>query len=183
MDNTIKFSATLLWIWRNRNNDIFNSDHPWNETKIQILVSSSCKDFLTSFHSQKGAATPSLLQDWIVPSLSCYKVNCDASFMTAIGNGGFGCVICDWMGKCVKGCSRTLPMSSVTRGELHVIWRGLVLAWKTCLKEIVCESDCLEVAKVAAKNTSTYVEWFEPSIEVSVLIKKDMGFESIDSPE
>ncbi|MED6126412.1 hypothetical protein PIB30_078212 [Stylosanthes scabra] len=104
----------------------------------------SCKEFLDAFRVYSSAANPTPLCEWETPMSGWYKVNCDVSFMFDKACAGFACIIRNSEGLCVKGCHGGLPMSSVLRGELHAIWRCLVLAWEAGIRNIICESDYLE---------------------------------------
>ncbi|MED6196350.1 hypothetical protein PIB30_117763 [Stylosanthes scabra] len=82
---------------------------------------------------------------WEPPPPNYLKVNCDASIFRNNGQAGFGCVLRSANGCWIIGQFGHLPLWSIFRSELCAVWQGLMLAWKTGVKHIVCETDSLEV--------------------------------------
>ncbi|MED6121756.1 hypothetical protein PIB30_033192, partial [Stylosanthes scabra] len=70
------FCSTLWWVWRDRNNSIFNPDDVWSTL-------------------QAASSLTSLLVDWIPPYGHIMTINCDASLFNDYPYAGFGCVIRD----------------------------------------------------------------------------------------
>ncbi|MED6201711.1 hypothetical protein PIB30_097804, partial [Stylosanthes scabra] len=62
------------------------------------------------------------------------KVNCDASIFHERQLVGFGCVLRDAVGSWILGCSGHLPIWSIFRCQLLVVWNGLRLAWEAGCK-------------------------------------------------
>ncbi|MED6205429.1 hypothetical protein PIB30_118394 [Stylosanthes scabra] len=138
------FCATLWWIWRDRNNSIFNPDEKWSPLKVKALSLSLAKELNLFNHMQPATVPMSLLVDWSPPNGSIVKINCDASVHKEGHVAGFGCVIRNSTKCWIKGCFGTLPTCSVLRGELFAIWRGLFLAWECGYRDVCCETDCLD---------------------------------------
>ncbi|XP_052114210.1 uncharacterized protein LOC127745486 [Arachis duranensis] len=87
--NAFLFSATIWWIWRDRNN-VFNPANPWRMGKVIALIHASQFE-LHKFLSIHHVSTPSyLLLSWSPPTQFSVKVNCDASIFGE--SVGFGCV-------------------------------------------------------------------------------------------
>ncbi|KAL4351135.1 hypothetical protein AHAS_Ahas10G0211700 [Arachis hypogaea] len=126
--NEFLFAAAFWWIWRDRNNDIFHQDDPWSKEKIVHLVKHAARDFSNVVINQKHIIHSSLKYNWEPPPMIVCKVNCDASVFENEQLAGFGCIIRDSMEIWIKGCSVSIPPSSVLCCELHAIWRGLVMA-------------------------------------------------------
>ncbi|KAL4306044.1 hypothetical protein S245_055411 [Arachis hypogaea] len=86
---------------------------------------------------------PTVRTSWVAPLFGQTKLNYDASIFYAVNSAGFGFgyVLRDHFENWIKGCAGSIPMWSVCRSEIFVIWRGLVLTWECDLKSIVCEND------------------------------------------
>ncbi|QHN93795.1 Putative ribonuclease H protein [Arachis hypogaea] len=72
----------------------------------------------------------------------------------------------DSKGDWISGCSGSIPPWSIIRCELFAAWRGLVLAWDCGLRDIICETDCLDILPIMHELTSGY------SSEVTDLVHK-----------
>ncbi|KAL4276453.1 hypothetical protein AHAS_Ahas20G0208700 [Arachis hypogaea] len=155
--NEFLFAAAFWWIWRDRNNDIFHQDDPWSKEKIVHLVQHAACDFSKVVTNQKHIIPSSLQYNWEPPPMNVCKVNCDASVFENGQLAGFGCIIRDSMGIWMKGCSASIPLSSVLSCELHAIWRGLVMAWDCEYKEVICETDNLDAFLLVSRGTTSMI--------------------------
>ncbi|KAL4330856.1 hypothetical protein AHAS_Ahas13G0441900 [Arachis hypogaea] len=150
-------TAAFWWIWRDRNNDIFYQDDPWSKEKIVHLVQHAARDFSKVVTNQKHIIPSSLQYNWEPPPMNVCKVNCDASVFENGQLASFGCIIRDSMGIWMKGCSASIPLSSVLSCELHAIWRGLVMAWDCECKEVICETDNLDAFFLVSRGTTSMI--------------------------
>ena len=138
------FFSTIWWIWRSRNHDLFNIDDSWSASKVVSLIRSSVREFHTIFAMHQSLSPPSLCLHWVPPPVYSVKLNCDASWFPPSGYAGFGCIIRNPDGCWLKGCTGKVEVCSVLFAELYAIWRGLLLAWESGFREVICETDCLE---------------------------------------
>ncbi|XP_057740564.1 uncharacterized protein LOC130957737 [Arachis stenosperma] len=92
----------------------------------------------------QSLSPPSLCLHWVPPPIHSVKLNCDASWFAPSGYAGFGCIIRNPDGCWLKGCTGKFEVCSVLFAELYAIWRGLLLAWESEFREVICETDCLE---------------------------------------
>ncbi|XP_020991268.2 uncharacterized protein LOC107473021 [Arachis duranensis] len=92
----------------------------------------------------KSLSLPSFCLHWVSPPVHSVKLNCDASWFAPSGYAGFGCIIRNPDGCWLKGCTGKVEVCSVLFAELYAIWRGLLLAWESGFREVICETDCLE---------------------------------------
>ena len=136
--------STIWWIWRSRNHDLFNIDDSWSASKVVSLIRSSVREFHTIFAMHQSLSPPSLCLHWVPPPVYSVKLNCDASWFPPSGYAGFGCIIRNPDGCWLKGCTGKVEVCSVLFAELYAIWRGLLLAWESGFREVICETDCLE---------------------------------------
>ncbi|KAL4286841.1 hypothetical protein AHAS_Ahas19G0126500 [Arachis hypogaea] len=146
------FAAGLWWIWRYRNNDIFNPKDSWSMEKVLMLARHSAAEYGIVKCTNQVSSLPSLIDSWCPPPLHVVKLNCDASLFEQQHLTGFGCVLRNDSGKWLAGCSASIPTGSITWCELYAIWRGLCLAWDCGNNEIICETDCLEAYLLITKD-------------------------------
>ncbi|XP_016206120.1 uncharacterized protein LOC107646451 [Arachis ipaensis] len=138
------FFSTIWWIWRSKNHDLFNIDDSWSASKMVSLIRSLVREFHTIFAMHQSMSPPSLCLHWVPPPVHSVKLNCDASWFAPFGYAGFGCIIRNPDGCWLKGCTGKVEVCSVLFAELYAIWRGLLLAWESGFREVICETDCLE---------------------------------------
>ncbi|QHN83565.1 uncharacterized protein DS421_20g705850 [Arachis hypogaea] len=143
-ENVFLFFSTIWWIWRSRNQDLFNIDDSWSASKVVSLIRSSVREFHTIFAMHQSLSPPSLCLHWVPPPVYSVKLNCDASWFAPSGYAGFGCIIRNPDGCWLKGCTGKVEVCGVLFAELYAIWRGLFLAWESGFREVICETDCLE---------------------------------------
>ncbi|MED6207372.1 hypothetical protein PIB30_035175 [Stylosanthes scabra] len=74
-------------------------------------------------------------------SPSSAKVNCDGSLFICGQLAGFGCIIRNPNGICLRSCSGSIRADSNLVCELLAIWHGLLLAWETDFRNVICETD------------------------------------------
>ncbi|MED6179844.1 hypothetical protein PIB30_004484 [Stylosanthes scabra] len=68
------FFAAIWWIWRERNNDVFNSDSPWNLEKVLGLIRHAASEFKkVSSPSSLSLTPPPIIYDWIPLPSSVFK--------------------------------------------------------------------------------------------------------------
>ncbi|MED6172949.1 hypothetical protein PIB30_054693 [Stylosanthes scabra] len=124
--NSILFASALWWIWRDRNNDVFDSSNSWSIDKVLFLIRHSTAD-LVRFSSLLGSLNQHhVICNWSPPPLNTVKVNCDG----------------------------TITEESILRCELFAIWRGLVLVWENDYRQVICETDSLECFLIIQSNNS-----------------------------
>ncbi|XP_015970565.1 uncharacterized protein LOC107494049 [Arachis duranensis] len=146
------FAAGFWWIWRDRNNDIFNPNDSWSMKKVIMLARHSAAEYGIVKCTNQVSSHPSLIDSWCPPPLHVVKPNCDASLFEQQHLASFGCVLRNDFGKWLLSCSASIPTGSITWCELYAIWRGLCLAWDCGDNEIICETDCLEAYLLIIKD-------------------------------
>ena len=155
-NNEASFGAGLWWVWRHRCNDIFNTDNPWTDHKVVALARITAKDLQVYRNRSNAFRSLRNCLCWEPPVGNSFKVNCDASLYMDSNLAGFGCIIRDSKGDWISGCSGSIPPWSIIRCELFAAWRGLVLAWDCGLRNIICETDCLDILPIMHELTSGY---------------------------
>nr|XP_025692546.1 uncharacterized protein LOC112794781 [Arachis hypogaea] len=107
---------------------------------------------ITANDLRKSASTKCITfkdrRRWKPPTGDTFKVNCDASLFSDWNLAGIGCVIRDSNGRWISDCSSSYPPGPIVRCELFAVWRGLILAWDYGLRDIVCETDSLDILHI-----------------------------------
>ncbi|MED6138357.1 hypothetical protein PIB30_119119 [Stylosanthes scabra] len=152
--NEFAASATIWWIWRDRNNDIFNPSEAWTIQKVVVLIRQLCSKLSKALLPSISLTPTAVSVVWMPPSFNTIKINCDISLFEQQGLAGFGCILRDNMGVWVTGCSASIPEDSILRCQLLSIWCSLILACDHGYQDIVCETDCLEAYLLANQNSS-----------------------------
>ncbi|MED6125283.1 hypothetical protein PIB30_067117 [Stylosanthes scabra] len=182
------FCSTLWWIWRDRNNIIFNPLDKWTPAKVRSLCITYSKELKSVQQLQPAILPTSLIRDWNPPHGSRFKINCDASVNENSQLAGFGCVIRDSLEKWIKSCNGALPLGSVLRSELFAIWRAAdkdlllkiqeVTQWSWKVEFILIQRTANNAVDYLAKQASAsmrkYIEWLLPSNALLGIILKDM---------
>ncbi|MED6224168.1 hypothetical protein PIB30_081298 [Stylosanthes scabra] len=119
----LSFVLSLWWIWRDRNNSVFNIHDQWSSHKVKALRCASITELQTLNNMHPSSLPSSIFSDWIPPSHGRVKINCDASINGYYQRAGFGCVIRDES--------------------------GLLLAWEYGFRDVICETDCLDAFLVS----------------------------------
>ncbi|XP_057740399.1 uncharacterized protein LOC130957572 [Arachis stenosperma] len=126
----------------------------------------------------QSLSPPSLCLHWVPPPVHSVKLNCDASYFAPFGYAGFGCIIRNSDGCWLKGCTGKVEVCSVLFAKLYAIWRGLLLAWDSGFREVICETNCLEalflvnqrmldcMAKAAVSGADIHSYWSQPWSEL-----------------
>ncbi|MED6119943.1 hypothetical protein PIB30_016322 [Stylosanthes scabra] len=60
-------------------------------------------------------------------------------------DASFGCVLRYGVGSSILGSSGCLTILTIFRCELLAVWNGLMLVWEAGYKNVICETDSLEV--------------------------------------
>ncbi|MED6215394.1 hypothetical protein PIB30_113221, partial [Stylosanthes scabra] len=106
--NPFLFSSTLWWIWRCRNNAIFNQEEHWIPSKVHALIKFSETELHKFFSMNQSFSSTLVTPDWIPLAAESVKLNCDASKMHNGDIVGFGCAIRDNNGDWQRGCAGTI---------------------------------------------------------------------------
>jgi hypothetical protein len=87
---------------------------------------------------------------WVAPPVGCLKLNIDGAFVAQTGAAGAGMVLRRSDGTIVLAACRELRLcSSAFEAELLACLEGVQLALNYSVEQVLVESDCLELVKVA----------------------------------
>ncbi|MED6138414.1 hypothetical protein PIB30_074034 [Stylosanthes scabra] len=164
------FFSALWWIWRYRNNAIFNTVDPWLPEKVIALIRSSSEELLRVFHLQRLSCSSTLKLSWTSPAQGTVTVNSDVCYIESYGTMGFGCVIRDWKGDWKKGCAGSIPPSGIL--QAFILLNADTFAANN---ERFANSVADALAKYAVVHGVYQVEWLIPRDDIKELLKRDMA--------
>ncbi|KAL5171611.1 putative ribonuclease H protein [Glycine soja] len=142
-DKGILFSITCWFIWRSRNEEIFNDkvQPVWHiANQIHTLNDIIYKDVTQSLQQPSP-----MLVLWIAPPGNVMKLNTDGSAFGNLGQAGFGGIIRDNLGNWHTGFMGSCGFTTSVHAELLAIYHGLKIARDIGIGRLICESD-LKVA-------------------------------------
>ncbi|MED6132209.1 hypothetical protein PIB30_017061 [Stylosanthes scabra] len=166
--NEFEFCSTIWWIWRNRNNTIFNTADLWSPLKVKFLYVSLTKELNILYNWQPASTPTSLLVDWVLPHGVVNKINCDASMVDDKFISGFGCVIHDskrnWVKECLAAQPCFNPDHNADSDLIVKIHDMLFWNWNAEIVLVQCAANVTAgwLAKRATSLNIEYAELLEP---------------------
>ncbi|KAJ1401975.1 Ribonuclease H domain [Sesbania bispinosa] len=149
----ILFLATIWWIWRWRNKEVFDAD-VWDiEFLIKqiLLMQTDVQNSLNSDAQLFGSNW------WWAPRPPTYlKLNIDGSFRYSDHVMGVGGVLRDVAGNWCWGFAGNAGCGDVIQAELLALREGLSYVWTEGNRCIMCETDSLEVINLLSKDIVTH---------------------------
>lgn len=141
-----KFANRLWWMWRWRNELIFNGRRTSLDQKLHWLRLKDV-EISASFHKQRnpgdriGDFVDTTLS-WTPPQLGWMKLNVDGSCSMDTAGAGCGGVLRGWDGKWKRGFTYTIGRCTIQEVEAWGVLQGLCLASCLGVQYLVVESDC-----------------------------------------
>lgn len=146
------FAVISWWIWKWRNNEVFNGIVLDELTKIEYLnkrVSEMVEAYakLKFVNGESGRCREEFVC-WEKPDAPRVKIKVDGSSQQLNMRPGIGCVVRDDGGRWAKGEGRKISHVSPITAELLAVLFGLKLAWSSNYRHVILESDCLEAVDI-----------------------------------
>lgn len=154
-EKTILFYATIWWLWVRRNNVVINRKL-WTDSETLQLIFYTADNCKVVFTAEVQTNNSSLMVGWSPPSLEVIKIKVDYSVSGASSRAGFGGLLRDSNGEWIVGFSGSVGNAPILLVELKVIHQGFILAWHKDFRNIICESDCLEVVRLVNSGTKAF---------------------------
>lgn len=146
IEQDILFLTTVWSLWKARNKLIFDGQRPPAVITARLAIARA-KEFQSVRHRDKIQPTnpTSRTSNWMPPPTDFVKLNTDGS---VIGdNAATGGLLRDAQGHWIAGFLMNIGLSTVHDSELWGLRQGLFLALNLDFKQIIVESDSLEVIK------------------------------------
>ena len=123
-------------------------------------------------HNLQGSSK--VMHRWRPPLTHSLKCNVDATFSDSMQIGALSAIILDTKGSFIKGSARRVPMASSRPTVALAIWDGLLLALSCSCREILVESNSLEVIEACRGNLHLWD--IKAMMEDIVNLKKEFSF-------
>ncbi|MED6194665.1 hypothetical protein PIB30_030618 [Stylosanthes scabra] len=124
---------------------MFHLEESWSSLKMAVFAKRSAYEFLTISKSCKSTLCIDDRHVWKPPPPNVTTLNCDASVFVNRDLAGFDCILRNSDGTFLKACFERIQPAGIFCCEMFAIWRGLVLAWECDVKDVICQTDNLEV--------------------------------------
>nr|KYP40981.1 Putative ribonuclease H protein At1g65750 family [Cajanus cajan] len=164
--DVINLSITLWWVWRFRNNMLFNGEL-WTISAVRRKVTLSTVE--NSVYNDKRRLWMEQPL-WRPPEHPWAKLNTNGSWLSDISTMGMGGVIRDWAGRWRGGFSRGALTGDALRAKLLALEDDLSLCWEGGFRKVSCECDCLE-AVTLFQDRSTDRDYLHKHYDVIRRIK------------
>lgn len=154
-----RFAMVCWWIWKWRNEAVFNGVKLDAFVKLDLLarrVAENMSAFSNLYYYMNGKEKDvgDSWGRWQKPNGSVVKVNVDGSSLQAQMCAGVGCVMRNSRGQWVGGEGRNVGFMNALTAEILAIKCGLLLAWKHGVKHLVLECDSIEAVEMILGSSS-----------------------------
>nr|GMC87178.1 uncharacterized protein LOC109149189 [Ipomoea batatas] len=143
------FAITTWWIWRWRNDYVFNNVEKDHADKIRWIYTQATETRNafrnTTVLNQNNAAPSTFKLTWEQPSDGWYVLNTDGSFGSGANNGSCAGVVRDSRGNWCGGFGFRIPATSVALTEAWAILKGVEWAWRKGFRKLIVQSDSKRV--------------------------------------
>ncbi|XVE58507.1 hypothetical protein DITRI_Ditri04bG0175000 [Diplodiscus trichospermus] len=190
-DWTTVFAITIWWLWRWRNDFVFNNVVKSKEYKI-VWIKDRILETINAFTKNPvGAhARDFVIKSvrWIPPSHGWVKLNTDGSLRPSGETARGGGLVRDANGSWMCGFSFNIGSCDVSAPELWAVVQGLKLAWQKGFRRVVLETDSRLVFSWLRKKERprsslmnlvaacfSYLEndWEQPPLELCRVLEED----------
>ncbi|XVF40762.1 hypothetical protein PTKIN_Ptkin01aG0141200 [Pterospermum kingtungense] len=149
-DWSAMFVIILWWLWRWRNDLVFNNRVVSLEFKIGWLKSQirGIEDVMgkSSLVSNAPLWTAKFVS-WTPPPDGWFKLNVDGCSKGSDQAAGCGGILCDKSGEWVKAFTCKIGSCNAVEAELWAVYQGLRLAWIEGFRKVILESDSAMVVR------------------------------------
>ncbi|KAJ1377551.1 Ribonuclease H domain [Sesbania bispinosa] len=144
-DEATLFLAALWWLWCWRNNACLG-DKSWSIEFVLRSISLSHDEFLQILGPQRRSLIGLYCQSYWQPlPPGSSKLNVDGSHLPSSQRIGVGGILRDENKSWISGFSGFQGIGTVVEAKYLAILMGLEFAWNKGVKNLVIESDCLDV--------------------------------------
>lgn len=138
-DYGVTFILTCWFIWRSRNEQVFN-DTCWPTWLIINKIKSELDIILLTFGSHPCWNNPHEVV-WLPPADGSIKVNVDGSSFGNPGQAGYGGLVRNNLGEWICGFYGSCGVADNLIAEIYAIMHGLDLAWNRGYRDVILGTD------------------------------------------
>ncbi|XP_024630761.2 uncharacterized protein [Medicago truncatula] len=149
------FFVGLWWTWRHRNLMCLNHE-TWSLHWLNYHIQNTAETIVTSLHSV-SVPQSEIMVHWNNLDSNCIVLNVDGSCLGEPIRAGFGGVIPNSAGFYISEFSGFIASTTgILFAELTAIHRGLLLAVKLGIEDMLCYSDSMLSIKLLIEHASNY---------------------------
>lgn len=155
-----KFAICIWWIWKWRNEAVFNARTPtlshkllWITRQVLEVAAAFAKRKTPGLHAQSGA---DILVSWEKPIIGWAKINVDGSCATTNGISGCGGVLRDYEGCWKGGFLYKIGCCSVDEAEAWGVLQGLHMASRLGARKVIVESDSEFISELLQRKSRVH---------------------------
>ncbi|WCJ29423.1 LINE-1 retrotransposable element ORF2 protein [Euphorbia peplus] len=156
------FSMICWWLWKWRNNLIFNGGNNGAFDQVQF-ISNRLEEFVKATvnvgNIGGGSLHPRIIS-WICPDVGWVKLNTDGMSKGNPGISGTGGLIRDSNGMWLCGFMCNLGICTALLAELWGLYYGLEMAWKKGYRRVIVEIDSLIVLKLVMDGERVFHRYY-----------------------
>ncbi|WVZ54075.1 hypothetical protein U9M48_004939 [Paspalum notatum var. saurae] len=131
----------LLWCWWSARNKANQGERCSSTEEVCSSVTYHLMS-MEKLQKSTSARAPSLNLKWQPPPAGSYKINCDGSYLSNSGLGGWGCIVRDHDGAFLAVEAGALTgLSSALHAETVACMKGLELAAFLGMQNVLIETD------------------------------------------
>ncbi|KAJ1375598.1 Ribonuclease H domain [Sesbania bispinosa] len=146
---------------------------PASSPKLGALFLLPQDEFERGALLEGSSAASSPVLWWSPPPLGYTKLNVDGSFHHSSGSMAIGGVLRASDGSWIWGFSAKCGFGSILEAELLALETGLQHAWDRDIRNLLCESDSLEVIQLLNLNNNSLIDPYSALVnEIRVLLAK-----------
>ncbi|WCJ35671.1 DNAse I-like superfamily protein [Euphorbia peplus] len=155
------FSVACWWIWRWRNEGIFDPNKSSRLNKVDFIVE-QCMDFCKAYEANGTlrSGVRGQLVAWKCPEVGWVRLNCDGASKGNPGPGSAGGLIRSTEGCWISGFTCNLGICTAVLAELWGLYFGLDLAWKLGMRQVEVELDSQVVIQLVTEASRSFHRYF-----------------------
>ncbi|XP_019197687.1 PREDICTED: uncharacterized protein LOC109191482 [Ipomoea nil] len=146
------FATTLWWIWRWRNDAVFNNQEKSLSYKVE-WIQTQAEETPKAFRKTRTPLLSSWSKlCWTKPPAGIIKINIDASVDLMTSRAGCGGVARDDSGSWLAGFTYNIGICSPLVAEAWALLKGIQLAKHLDFRDVIFETDSKEISESVARN-------------------------------
>jgi hypothetical protein len=165
----------LWWCWTERNR-IREGERGRDPASLAHSIQATAAEWRRQELLPAGGR-PCRARKWEKPAGDSIKVNCDAAYNSATGNGGWGCILRDSSGDVISAYrGRSEALLHALHGELIACIQGTQAAVNAGVGHVVIETDALAVVQAVYSKEYALSDMFNLVEKLRSLFRVEFYF-------